>query len=100
MQTALTWFCLFCAIAAPPILAMAMAMPQSGRPVLVISGLAGADRHRLVAESGGYPLGPRHPPLAILAASQDPAFARRLRAAGAWLVLDAGRLAALCGVRS
>ncbi len=59
-----------------------------------------SDVETLVAEAGGRLSGPRHPLLGRIAAGEDGGFPRRLRAAGAWLVVSDPRLLTLCGVRS
>ncbi len=101
MQTGLTYLCLIATMAATPLLALAMSEPAGdGAPVLVVSGLDAEARLRLVAEAGGYPVGPVVAPMAILAASDRPGFSERLEAAGAWFVLDAAFLSSICGANS
>lgn len=68
---------------------------RPGHPVLVIGGPFGPGADGLVAGAGGYPVGPSDAPLGRIAHSHDPAFLSHLRAAGAFLLLDAGRLSFL-----
>ncbi|WP_172330481.1 hypothetical protein [Mangrovicoccus sp. HB161399] len=101
MQTGLTYLCLIATMAATPLLALVMSAPAGeGAPVLVVSGSGAEARLRLVAEAGGYPVGPVSAPMATLAASDQPGFAARLEAAGAWFVLDAAFLSTICGANS
>lgn len=75
--------------------AVAFAALPSARPgqaVLVIGGPFSDGAGVLIARAGGYPVGPAIRSLGQTAHSQDPAFLSRLRAAGAFLLLDAGRL--------
>lgn len=76
-----------------------MGQPPAGQgPRLVIfppwrDGLA------LVAGAGGYPVGPDVAAMGLLAmAADDAAFDRRLKAAGAWAVVDGTAIARLCGI--
>ena len=79
---------------AGPVAAIALAPGGApGDPVLVVAWRA----QDVVARAGGRPLGPASAPLAIMAEGGD-GFTARLDAAGAWAVLDAGWLAALCAV--
>lgn len=78
-------------------LALALSAPPGDGPVLVIlSPWAEADR--LLAASGGRPLGPRRAPFAILASFPTPAAAAAARDHGAWAVFGGAALATLCGV--
>ena len=52
-----------------------------------------------VAFASHRAVGPVEPRIGFLAAGHAPGFAGRLRAAGAWLVIDGARLLALCGAR-
>jgi len=69
---------------------------RAGTPLLVIVP-PGAPAAAMVARAGGRLVGPVRAPFGVLAAGEGPGFAARLRAAGAWQVMPAGRLAALCG---
>ena len=79
-------------------LAVALAdAPHEGRPVLVLLS-PWADADAVVRSAGGQVIGPLSAPFATLAYSQDPDFAAKLRAAGAFAVRDGQQLAKLCGV--
>lgn len=95
--------CLFLAAAAGPLVALSAAAarpPAPGGVLLVVA--PGRTRAALLGAAGARAVGPADAPLASLAvpagAVPDPALPRRLRAAGAWLVLDGTVLARLCGV--
>ena len=51
----------------------------------------------VVAAAGGVVLPVAGAPLSVQAASADPGFAARLRAAGAWAILPADATSFLCG---
>ena len=91
------------AAAMGPALALWGAVPDGRGPEPAIQAALvppWRDAEAVVAAAGGRPVGPWGASLAILA-TPDPAvedFAGRLRTAGAWLVIDATRLAAICGV--
>ena len=85
------------ALAAGPVIVLASAPPRGDAPFLVVSGW-GSEAEARVLEAGGRIVGPMRAPLGVFATSDDPGFARALRAAGAWAVIDGGRIAALCGV--
>jgi hypothetical protein len=96
-------FCLFLAAAAGPLVALAGAAARPPAPGDVMLVVAPADRRAAaLSAAGARPVGPAGAPLAGLAAQAgpgaDPGLPRRLRAAGAWLVLDGTVLARLCGV--
>jgi hypothetical protein len=79
-----------------PVLAVAGAAP-SGTLVLVVSAPGPGARDALIRSAGGRPVGPSQAALAGFATSRAPDFPRRLRDAGAWLVLDGARIARICG---
>ncbi len=81
---------------AGPVLALVSAPPVAGQPVLVIAAPWHGGAGRAIDAAGGRPLGPVSAPMARMAVSEDAEFAARLLGAGAWLVLDASRLAAWC----
>jgi hypothetical protein len=83
---------------AGPVLAIAAAAPVPGNVVLVVVPSGPVDRDALVRAAGGTPIGPSQAPLGGLAASDAPDLAERLYKQGAWLVLDAARLARICGL--
>lgn len=87
---------MFCVLAGP-VLALMSSPPVSGQPVLVITAPWGSTAEELIALAGGVPVGPVSAPIAIMATSDEVAFVMRLKQAGAWLVLDGQRLAAICG---
>lgn len=77
---------------AGPLIALAMAPPgEPGQPMLVM----GPAPDRLVARAGGRRIGPTAAPFAVLATG-DHSFRDDLLNGGAWAVLDADWLAALC----
>ncbi|MEM9552435.1 MAG: hypothetical protein AAGA05_14745 [Pseudomonadota bacterium] len=89
---------LISAVCAPPALAiLAAPLPEDGpRLVLYPPWVDGAD---LVQQAGGDSIGPYRAPMGVLAfASDSEAFDRRLRAAGAWAVIDGTIIANLCGL--
>lgn len=94
--------CLFLAAAAGPLVALSAAAarpPAPGGVMLVVA--PERTRAALLAAAGARPVGPADAPLASLAVQAgpvaDPGLPRRLRSAGAWLVLDGTVLARLCG---
>ena len=75
---------------AGPVSAVALAPPvDDAAPLLVV----GPDAEALVRQAGGDLIGPERAPLAVIAQG-EPGFAQRLD--GAWLVIDARWLLALC----
>jgi hypothetical protein len=97
MQRLILAASLAAAIGAGPALALAMSRADGGGVLLVVSAPDAGAREALIRRAGGRPVGPAQARLAGFATSERAGFADRLRAAGAWLVLDAGRLASLCG---
>lgn len=88
---------LFTLLTGPVIVFASAPVPAAANgAVLVVSGW-GARAESMVAAAGGQVYGPVRAPFGLLAFSDDPAFADRLRAAGAWAVLDGTRIANLCG---
>ncbi len=83
-----------------PWISAANAPPRAGDPIIVVAP-PWRDAAAVTKAAGGRVIGPRPAPLAVLAeppAGGDPGdFRARLRAAGALLVFDATRLAAICG---
>jgi hypothetical protein len=81
------------ALLVPPVLATAARGPAPGAPVIVLAP-PWAEAGALIARAGGVPL----PPVVglPLGYSPDPNFVGRLRAAGAWAVLDASAGGMLC----
>ncbi|MBF9036334.1 hypothetical protein HKCCE2091_19005 [Rhodobacterales bacterium HKCCE2091] len=84
-------------VAAPVFGLTASAAPRAGAPVLVVAPPWSGGPAAVIDRSGGREIGPARAPFAAVAMLDDPALAR---AAGAWAVLDAAALAALCGPRS
>ncbi len=84
-------------------LAVPLIVPLAGKPgkegpyLVVVPPWA--DAEALVAKAGGRLSGPRQPLFGHLANGPDGAFAGRLRAAGAWLVVGDSRLLAICGAK-
>ena len=83
------------ALLSGPLLALAQASRVDHGLVLVIGG-PGPGAIAAIVAAGGRSIGPAPAPFAVLAYSDQPGFARALQAAGAWLVVDARALAALC----
>lgn len=79
-----------------PLIVLASADAPKDAPLLVISGWGDTAEARIAA-AGGEVVGPIRAPLGLFATSRDPKFPDALRAAGAWAVIDGGRIAALCG---
>jgi hypothetical protein len=96
-MTRIASFALVClSLVLPQLAGLAAAPPGSEGPVLVLHA-PWADGTGIVRAAGGRPIGPADGPLATLASAPDPdAFRERLRAAGAWSVLDARAIAAFC----
>lgn len=84
-----------------PVLAIAGAAPSPGSILLVVTppGLSVAV---VAARAGARPVDPFDAFMGGLVAAEEgrasPDLAAALREAGAWLVLDGSRLAAICGV--
>ena len=79
-----------------PLVMLAVSAPQPGAPVLVVSNWGFATEIKVAALDGEV-IGAVGAPYGILAQSDDPEFARRLRDAGAWLTFDGRLIAALWG---
>lgn len=83
-----------------PLMLVLDSPPRPGRPVLVIVP-PWRDPEQVLIAAGGWPAAPVRAPLAALASAPDGVdlgrFVARLRRQGAAMVLDAGRLANLCG---
>lgn len=82
-----------------PIMIVASAGPFSGGPVLVVSPWGEATQAN-ISQAGGRLIGPQSAPLGAFATSDDPDFPQRLKASGAWAVINGARLAAICGVET
>lgn len=82
---------------AAPVLALAGRPIQTATTFLVVGPMNGLPD--ILQRAGGRPIGPTRAPIAVLAvADTHPAdFPDRLRAEGAWLVLDGTIAAQLCG---
>lgn len=87
------------AIIASPLIVVLSAKAPDSAPVLVIAPWGAATETQIVL-AGGQLVGPLRAPLAALARSDNPDFGAALRLAGAWAVIDGGRIAALCGAES
>ncbi|MGJ8623216.1 MAG: hypothetical protein ACSHW1_10580 [Yoonia sp.] len=85
-------------LVAPPALAF-MAAPASAQGPRLVIFAPWVDGVALVLRAGGDPVGPAAAPMGILAYAPDrPDFDDRLRAAGAWAVLEGMALARICGL--
>ena len=80
-----------CTLAAP-ISAIAMAPPADGGVLLVI----GPNAQHIVEDAGGGAIGPVSAPWGVITKG-DAEFAARARGLGAWHIIDAAWLAAICG---
>ncbi|WP_159441609.1 hypothetical protein [Roseivivax lentus] len=95
MDRSVLSFFLLATLLAGPVATLAMAPPAApGRPMLVIAW----QPDRVIAQAQGRPVGPVEAPFAVLARG-DNGFRARLAQAGAWAVLDAEWVAALCGAK-
>lgn len=81
---------------AGPIAALGASTPRANEPVLAIAP-PWVDVAGVVDRAGGRAIGPWRAPLATLAQGHGAQFADRLRAAGAWIVIDGAALARICG---
>lgn len=79
-----------------PLLPLLSLPAGSGALLLVIVPPWGAPL-AVIADAGGRPVGPERSVLGYFATSDGPDFAARLRAAGAWAVLDGDAVSSLCG---
>ncbi len=79
-----------------PIAALGM-LPEDrpGLYLVVVPPWRAADQ--VIVAAGAHPVGPVRAPLGEFAAADAPGTLARLRAAGAWVVLDAKKMAWLCG---
>ena len=88
---------LLSSLLAVPAMALLAAPPPAQGPRLVLHA-PWADGGALVLAAGGAPIGLFTAPMGLLAIAEDAAhFDARLRAAGAWGVLDGTALALICG---
>ncbi len=97
MQVPLTAAMIAGSLLAGPVLALVSA-PPAGDGIVLVLAPPWADRGTIIEASGGAPVGLADAPLGTLAASPAPDFAEKLRARGAWLVIDGRPLAAICGI--
>lgn len=79
-----------------PLAALSSAPFRPDRPALVVLP-PWASAEDVVARAGGRIIGLARAPLAVLVTGQGPGLEDRLRAAGAWTVLDGSSLSLLCG---
>ncbi len=96
MSIATHCFVLGVALCAGPILTIASRSPVAGGVVMVVAP-PWTEGEDIIASSNGRILGPATSRFATLAVSEDPAFLSRLKSNGAWIVLDANKIAELCG---
>lgn len=81
-----------------PIAMMATAQPQLGEPLLVVASpwkSGGADR--IILDAGGTLVGPTKAPLASMTVYEHDNYLEQLDQNGAWVVIAAKNLSALCG---
>lgn len=79
-----------------PLVAIAVAPLETGRPVVVISA-PWADADGLIRISGGQSIGLERTPVATLAYAAQDDFFDKLKQNGAWAVLDGRAAARICG---
>ena len=84
--------CALPGLAAAPLLAAA---PPAEGPVLAVAP-PWRSAEAVAAAAGGWPVGPAVGRLGVLATGQGPDFPARLRAAGAWAVLNPAFAFGLC----
>lgn len=80
--------------------AMASDLPSAipASPILIVRLPGAPTIDAVVAQAGGYVVGVAPPPIGQVVHSQDPAILSRLRASGAFLLLNADQLPDfLCG---
>ncbi|MBL3560308.1 hypothetical protein [Rhodovulum sulfidophilum] len=85
-------------LVAAPVLALTGRPIQTASTLLVVGPMNGLPD--ILRRAGGRPIGPTRAPFALLAVADDHPedFPDRLKAEGAWLVLDGAIAAQLCGV--
>lgn len=81
-----------------PVLALATAKVDETEPVIVVAG-PGGEPARIIHAAGGWVVGPVNAPFGALGFSDLSGFAEKLKANGAWAVLDGRVFADLCGVK-
>ncbi|NNE51056.1 MAG: hypothetical protein HKN30_01475 [Sulfitobacter sp.] len=80
-----------------PLISLAAAQPAPGEVALVVAP-PWVTLPPIIESAGGQPIGPVGTRLASFAQSDDAAFFARVKAGGAWFVLDGRAAAGLCGV--
>lgn len=81
-----------------PIALVAMAQPQLGEPLLVIANpWEDASADRVILDADGTLIGPEQAPIASMTVFDDNSLLERLDQSGAWIVIAAKNLSALCG---
>lgn len=82
-----------------PVIVLLSSESNTDGPVLVLSNW-GNRAEANVAQAGGQIIGPETAAFGVFAASDHPQFSEKLRARGAWLVINSARLAAICGIET
>lgn len=85
------------AVLAPGLAALARPAPEGAATLLVLAAPWGGGPQAVVASAGGRVIGPAATALSVTATGASPA---ALNKAGAWAVLDAGAVVALCAPES
>ena len=82
-----------------PVLALTGRPLQENSPVLVIGSMS--ELPDILRRADGRQVGPTRTPIAMLATSDgdNGRFSKRLKAEGAWLVIDGSLAAKICGFR-
>lgn len=74
-----------------------LTLPAGADGMLLVVTPPWRDALAVIGDAGGRPIGPEASVLGQFATSDTPDFPDRLRAAGAWVVLDGEAISALCG---
>ncbi|WP_375690602.1 hypothetical protein [Pseudooceanicola sp. LIPI14-2-Ac024] len=94
MQFLLPALIMLLCLALAPAAVLSSTAPDTGPWLVVVPPWV--DGEAVLARAGARPIGPLRAPLGLIA-DGPPGTGARLHAMGAWAVLDARRIAALCG---
>ncbi len=90
---------MFLLVVAGPVMALATA-PRADGDVMLVIVPPWLDSGAMVSALGGRVIGPERAPFGVLIQSDHPDLAHTAQAAGAWWVVPADALAAICGVKT